>query len=137
MVATFGGMIGGVGLLFFGMWLLSENIKTVAGPRIRILASRLTSNRFAGFGCGMLAGAITQSSVAVTSITVSMLKSELISTRQGFLVVIGAQLGVALLILVVAFDVKLVALYALGLAGIIIFRTRKIHYRETGRCYSE
>ena len=132
MVATFGGMIGGVGLLFFGMWLLSENIKTVAGPRIRILASRLTSNRFAGFGCGMLAGAITQSSVAVTSITVSMLKSELISTRQGFLVVIGAQLGVALLILVVAFDVKLVALYALGLAGIIIFRTRKIHYRETG-----
>ena len=34
MVATFGGMIGGVGLLFFGMWLLSENIKTVAGPRI-------------------------------------------------------------------------------------------------------
>ena len=48
----------------------------------------------------MLAGAITQSSVAVTSITVSMLKSELISTRQGFLVVIGAQLGVALLILV-------------------------------------
>ena len=132
MVATFGGMIGGIGLLFFGMWLLSENIKTVAGPRIRMLAGRLTRNRFAGFGCGMLAGAITQSGMAVTSISVSMLKSELISARQGFLIIIGAQLGIPLLIFVVAFDVKLVALYALGLAGIIIYRTRKRRYREIG-----
>ena len=132
MVGTFGGIIGGIGLLFFGMWLLSESLKTLAGPRIRMLAGHLTSNRFAAFGCGVAAGAITQSSVAVTSITVSMLRSELISARQGFLVVLGAQLGVAFLILVVAFDIKLVALYGLGVAGISIFRSRKVRYREIG-----
>ena len=32
MITVFGGMIGGIGMLFFGMWLLSENLKTVAGP---------------------------------------------------------------------------------------------------------
>ena len=132
MVETFGGIIGGVGLLFFGMWLLSESLKTVAGPRIRMLAGRLTSNRFAAFGCGMVAGTITQSSVAVTSITVSMLRSDLISARQGFLVVLGANLGVASLILVVAFDIKFLALYVLGVAGVSIFRSRKVRYREIG-----
>ena len=132
MVGLFGGMIGGIGLLFFGMWLLSENMKSVAGPRVRILARRLTSNRFAGFGCGVLAGAVTQSSVAVTSITVSMLRGDLISARQGFLLVIGSQLGVAFLILVVAIEIKVLALYGLGVAGILIFRARRVHLRETG-----
>ena len=132
MITVLGGMIGGIGMLFFGMWLLSENLKTVAGPRIRILVSQYTTNRFASFGCGVLAGAITQSSVAVTSITVSMLKSELVSPRQGFLIVTGSPLGVTLLILVVAFDIRAVALFALGAAGIIIFRARKAHYREIG-----
>ena len=132
MVGLFGGMIGGIGLLFFGMWLLSENMKSVAGPRVRILARRLTSNRFAGFGCGVLAGAVTQSSVAVTSITVSMLRGDLISARQGFLLVLGSQLGVAFLILVVAFEIKVLALYGLGVAGILIFRARRVHLRETG-----
>ena len=132
MFATFSGMVGGIGLLFFGMWLLSETTKTVAGPRIRILVSRLTGNRFAGFGCGVLAGAVTQSTVAVTSITVSMLRGDLISARQGFLLTMGAQLGVAFLILVVAFDIRALALYVLGAAGVVIFRTRKVSYRETG-----
>ena len=61
MLEVLGGILGGVGLLFFGMWLLSENLKTVVGPRLRILASRLADNRFAAFGWGTLAGAITQS----------------------------------------------------------------------------
>lgn len=132
MVTVLGGMIGGIGMLFFGMWLLSENLKTVAGPRLRVLVSRLTGNRFAGFGFGMLAGATTQSTVAVSSITVSMLKSQLVSARQGFLIVTGAQMGVAILILVLALDIRLVAVYGLGIAGIIIFRTRKAQYREIG-----
>lgn len=131
MVSTVGGMIGGIGMLFFGMWLLSENLKTLAGPRVRQAVGRLTGNRFAGFACGVLAGAVTQNSVAVTSIAVSMMKSEVITARQGFLVVTGSQLGVSLLVLVVAFDIRLAALYGIGVAGIVIFRTRRVQYRET------
>ena len=96
MIEVLGGILGGVGLLFFGMWLLSENLKTVVGPRLRMLASRLADNRFAAFGWGTLAGAITQSSPAVTFITISMLRSGLISAKQGYPIALGAQMGVAL-----------------------------------------
>ena len=130
MTASLAGIVGGVGLLFFGMWWLQERIKAAAGPRIRALSGRLTGNRFAGFFLGALAGAITQSSPATVFIAISMMRSGLISTRQGFLIALGAQLGVSSLILVVAFDIKSPVLYALGLAGIVLVRVGKAHYRE-------
>ncbi len=132
MVEVLGGILGGVGLLFVGMWLLSENLKTLVGPRLRILAGRLANNRFAGFGWGTLAGAITQSSPAVTFITISMLRAGLISPRQGYPIALGAQLGVGLILFIVTVDIKTVALLGLGLGGIVITRLNKANFREIG-----
>ena len=81
MLDLFGGMIGGVGLFFVGMWLLTENLKALAGRRLRLIARRWTEKRLAAFGIGAFAGVTTQSMSALTFIVVSMAKSRLISTR--------------------------------------------------------
>ena len=112
--------------------MLSENLKALVGPRLRMLASRLADNRFAAFGWGSLAGAITQSSPAVTFITVSMVRSGLISARQGYPIALGAQLGVGLILLIVTLDIRLVALGGLGVGSIVITRARRGNYRATG-----
>ncbi len=132
MFEVIGGILGGVGLLFFGMWLLSENLKTLVGPRLRMLAARLADNRFAGFGWGTLAGAITQSSPAVTFITISMLRSGLISARQGYPIALGAQMGVGLILFIVTVDIRLAALFAIGIGGVVITRLNRGNYREAG-----
>ena len=132
MIEVLGGILGGVGLLFFGMWLLSENLKTVVGPRLRILASKLADNRFAAFGWGTLAGAITQSSPAVTFITISMLRSGLISARQGYPIALGAQMGVGLILFIVTVDIRLAALYGIGIGGLAVTRMHRGQYREAG-----
>ena len=132
MAEVIGGILGGVGLLFVGMWLLSENLKVLVGPRLRMLASRLANNRFAGFGWGTLAGAITQSSPAVTFITISMLRSGLISPQQGYPIALGAQLGVGLILFIVTVDIRVVALFGLGVGGIVITRLNRDGYRELG-----
>lgn len=132
MTEVIGGVLGGVGLLFIGMWYLAENLKVLAGQRLRTLASRLANNRFAGFGWGTLAGAITQSSPAVTFITISMLRSGLISSRQAYPIALGAQLGVGLILFIVTVDIRVVALFGLGVGGIIITRLNRDGYRELG-----
>ena len=132
MVEILGGILGGVGLLFFGMWLLSENLKAVVGPRLRVLASRLADNRFAGFAWGTLAGAITQSSPAVTFITISMLRSGLISARQGYPIALGAQMGVGLILFIVTVDIRIAALIGIGIGGVVITRFSRGNYREAG-----
>ena len=132
MLEVLGGILGGVGLLFFGMWLLSENLKAVVGPRLRMLASRLADNRFAAFGWGTLAGAITQSSPAVTFITISMLRSGLISARQGYPIALGAQLGVGLILFIVTVDIRLAALIGIGVSGVVVTRLNRGNWREAG-----
>ena len=132
MFEVIGGILGGVGLLFFGMWLLSENMKTLVGPRLRMLAARLADNRFAAFGWGTLAGAITQSSPAVTFITISMLRSGLISARQGYPIALGAQMGVGLILFIVTVDIRVAALFAIGVGGVLVTRLNRGSYREAG-----
>ena len=124
MLDLIGGMIGGVGLFFVGMWLLTDNLKALAGRRLRLIARRWTERRMAAFSIGALAGVTTQSMSALTFIVVSMAKSRLVSTRGAFAIVLGGNVGVTLLVFMLTFDIRLVALYIVGAAGLFLASDR-------------
>ncbi len=124
MLDLLGGMVGGVGLFFVGMWLLTENLKALATRRLRLIAKQWTENRLAAFCIGALAGVITQSMSALTFIVVSMSKSRLVSTRGALAIVLGGNVGVALLVFMLTFDIRLAALYVLGAAGMVVANDR-------------
>lgn len=117
MIDAFGGMSAGLGLFFAGMWLLSENLKDLASYRFRLLVTNYIPNRLAAFGWGVLAGGATQSMTALTFISGSIRQSGLVSTDRSCSIVLGGNIGTSLLVAVVVFDIELVALYGLGLAG--------------------
>ena len=112
-----GGILGGLGLFFAGMWLLSENLKVLAGYRLRILATRWIPDRFAAFGWGMLAGSVVQSMTTLTFVAGSARQAGLISADRAFSIVLGGNIGTSLLVLIVAFDLEVAALCVLGAAG--------------------
>ena len=129
MIEIIGGMAGGLGLFFAGMWFLTENLKTLASRRLRLIANRWTGNRFAAFAWGTIAGTVTQSTAMLTFIVVSMLRSGFVSTRGAFAILLGGSLGVVLLVLVVTFDIKLISLYVLGIASAVMISERGSKYR--------
>lgn len=120
MFELLGGMLGGVGLFFVGMWLLTENLKALASRRLRLIARQWTENRLVAFCIGALAGATSQSMSALTFIVVGMTRSRLVSTGGAFSIVLGGNVGATLLVLLLTFDIGLVALYVLGAAGIVM-----------------
>ena len=122
-------MVGGLGLFIVGMWLLTENLKTLASRRLRRAASRWTANRFSALAWGALAGGVTQSMTAFTFIVVSILRSGMITVRGALALVIGGCVGVTFLVLIVTFDVKLVSLYVLGIAGAVTVSERVSRFR--------
>ena len=61
----FAGVTGGLGLFVVGMWLLTENLKSLASRQLRRTASRWTGNRFSALLWGALAGSVTQSMSAI------------------------------------------------------------------------
>ena len=44
MIELFGGIVGGLGLFMVGMWLLTENLRTLASRRLRRTAHRWTDD---------------------------------------------------------------------------------------------
>ena len=125
----FAGIAGGLGLFIAGMWLLTENLQTLSSRRLRRSASRWTTNRFSALLWGVLAGGTTQSMTALTFIVVSILRSGLIATRGALALILGGCVGASFLVVIVTFDIKIVALYVLGLSGTVIASERLSRYR--------
>ena len=123
------GVVGGVGLFLVGMWFLTENLKKLASRRLRQSAHRWTTNRFAALLWGTLAGGITQSMTALTFIVVSIQRSRLTNMSGALSMILGGCVGVTGLVMIVTFDIKMVALYILGIAGAVVVTERLARFR--------
>ena len=131
----FAEIVGGLGLFIVGMWLLTENLKALATRRLRRTAGRWTANRFSALAWGALAGAITQSMSAMTFIVVSILRSGLITTRGALVLILGGSLGVSALVVIVTFNIKVVSLYVLGIAGAAVVSERLSRFRPVAASF--
>ena len=131
----FAGVAGGLGLFIVGMWLLTENLKALASRPLRRTATRWTGNRFSALLWGALAGGITQSMSALTFIVVSILRSGLITTQGALALILGGCVGVTALVVIVTFDIKVVALYVLGLSGAAVVSERLSRYRPVAASF--
>lgn len=133
MASLLGEVIGGLGLFFVGMWLVSENLKSLSTRHIREkIAAYWLNNRFAAFTYGLLAGGVTQSTVALTFITIGLLRANLTTSERAFPFVVGSNIGVASLVFFVSLNIEVAALYSLGVASLIMLSDRVVKYRSVG-----
>ena len=132
MLEAIGGISGGIGLFFVGMWLLSENLKSLASRRLRLIAANWVPNRFIAFGYGVLAGGATQSMSYLTFVTVGILRANLITTERAFPFIVGGNVGVISIVFFVSFDIELAALYILGPASLFMVIERSLKFHTLG-----
>jgi phosphate:Na+ symporter len=87
------GLIGGLGLFFYGMVLMSNGLKQSAGHKLKKLLETLTKNRFSGTLVGTLVTCIIQSSSATTVLTIGLINAGLLTLRQSLGVILGSNIG--------------------------------------------
>jgi phosphate:Na+ symporter len=73
-------LLGSLALLVFGMKLMSETLQKMAGPQLRHVLGRMTTNRFTGMLTGVVVTGAVQSSTATTVMTVSFVNAGLLTT---------------------------------------------------------
>ena len=129
MVEHIAGVVGGLGLFVAGMWFLTENLKKLASRRLRRTAQRLTGHPLSAFFWGGIAGGATQSMTGLAFIVVSILRSGMITTRSAFALILGGGVGGTLLVLLVTFDVRMLALFLLGISGLALASNSLAKYR--------
>ncbi len=89
-------MGGALALLIYGMRQMSEALQRMAGPQLRHILSRMTTNRLTGMLTGTLVTCAVQSSSATTVMTVSFVSAGLLTLAQAISVIMGANIGTTL-----------------------------------------
>jgi len=83
----------GLALFLYGMHVMGDGLKKSAGKRLKSMLQSMTSNTFKGFLLGAGVTAIMQSSSATTVMVVGFVNSGLMTLKQAFGVILGANLG--------------------------------------------
>lgn len=86
-------LLSGVALFLFGMTLMGNGLKSVAGSKLELVLYRLSSTPLRGVLLGTGVTAVIQSSSATSIMVVGFVNSGMMKVRQAIGVVLGAILG--------------------------------------------
>ena len=89
-------LLGALGLLIYGMRMMSEALQKMAGPQLRHILGKMTTNRLTGMLTGTFVTCAVQSSSATTVMTVSFVSAGLLTLAQAISVIMGANIGTTL-----------------------------------------
>ncbi|MBR2233734.1 MAG: Na/Pi cotransporter family protein [Prevotella sp.] len=126
-------LLGALGLLIFGMRMMSEALQKMAGPQLRHILARMTTNRLTGMLTGAFVTCAVQSSSATTVMTVSFVSAGLLTLVQAISVIMGANIGTTLTawIMSLGYNVDLTnVVFPAFLVGIVLIYMKR--YRFVG-----
>ncbi len=86
-------LLGGLGFFLFGMSLLGEGLKKVAGSKLEMILAKLTSTTLKGVLLGTAVTAVIQSSSATTVMVVGFVNSGIMQLRNAIGIIMGANIG--------------------------------------------
>ena len=89
-------LLGGVALFLYGMMLMGNGLKGVAGSRLELILYRLCGTPLRGILLGTGVTAVIQSSSATSIMVVGFVNSGMMKVRQAIGVVLGAILGTSI-----------------------------------------
>ena len=89
-------LFSGIALFLFGMALMGDGLKQVAGNKLELILYRLTGSPVKGFLLGTGVTAVIQSSSATSVMVVGFVNSGMMKVRQSISIVLGAILGTSI-----------------------------------------
>ncbi|MBQ1422437.1 MAG: Na/Pi cotransporter family protein, partial [Firmicutes bacterium] len=112
-------LLGGVACFLFGMSVMGDSLKKVAGSKMEMVLYKLAGNQIKGVLLGTGVTAVIQSSSATSVMVVGFVNSGMMKVRQAIGVVLGAILGTSI-------TGWILALNSLGGSGVASFFSTEV-----------
>lgn len=130
-------LIGSLGLLLYGMKLMSDGVQKSAGEKLQRALSVLTGNRIVALLTGLLVTMIIQSSGASTVMVVTFVNSGLMTLTQSVGVIFGANIGTTITAWIVSifgfnFKISAFAIPVFGIGYFLVKLIKKSSYQNLG-----
>jgi len=97
-------LLAAIALLVWGVYIVRTGVLRVFGEGLRDVLARSFANRFSSALAGMAVTTLLQSSTATCLIAASFVGSGLVGTAAALAVMLGADVGTALMVVVYSFD---------------------------------
>lgn len=107
-------ILGGIGLIFFGVRFLRKGLDRLFGGKLMGLLSRVTNQPLKAFLTGTAIGTVAPSSTGASLMTVQMLNSRQMEPTSMLAVLLGTNVGITVAVQFLAFRIQ-------DYAGILIF----------------
>lgn len=117
-------LIGGLGLLLFGIKTLGEGLEAAAGQKMKRLMETLTRNKLMCVLVGAFVTAAIQSSTATTLMVVGFVNANLLTLSRAIGVIMGANIGTTLTSLILSVNLDFGALFT-AIAAILLLIGKK------------
>jgi len=89
-------LLSGVALFLFGMGLMGDGLKQVAGNKLEMVLYKLTSSPIKGILLGTVVTAVIQSSSATTVMIIGFVNSGMMQVSQAIGTIMGANIGTSI-----------------------------------------
>lgn len=106
-------VVSGLGLFLFGINSVGEELKNIAGNRMKTIIDRYTTNPLKGIFVGIVVTALMQSSSATTALVISLVRSGLMSLGQAIGIFMGSNIGTTVTAILIGFNISKIAPYAI------------------------
>jgi len=124
-------VLGGLALFIFGMNIMTDGLRTVAGQRLRSILSVMTTRRLSGLGLGTVIGTLIHSS-ATTVMLVGFIQAGLMNLIQAVPVMLGANVGTSISMQLISFKLSDYALFAVAIGFIISILSKSQKRKKIG-----
>lgn len=123
----FFGFLGGLALFLYGMQLMGDGLQRAAGEKLQKILEALTGVLIVGVALGAAVTAVLQSSSATTVMTVGLVNAGLMTLKQAFGIVMGANIGTTITAQLIAFKLTdyVTLILAIGFAMQLLAKRRR------------
>ncbi|MCB0357181.1 MAG: Na/Pi cotransporter family protein, partial [Bdellovibrionales bacterium] len=126
-------VLGGLGIFFFGMKMLSDGLQAVASQWIRNAINTLTTNRLMAVLIGLSVTVIIQSSSITTVMVVGFVNAGLMQLSQAIGVILGANIGTTITGWIISIKVGKYSLLLIGLSVFPLLFSKNEKWSQLGR----
>lgn len=126
------GLFGGLALFLAGLDMLSDGLKKAAGETLKVLLSKLTTNRFMGAVSGAFVTGVLNSSSVTTVLVVSFITAGVMSLSQSVGVIMGANIGSTVTAQLLAFNLSAYALLPIAIGFFMTFMGKREKVKHYG-----
>jgi phosphate:Na+ symporter len=126
-------LLAGVALLVWGTHIVRTDILRLYGGDLRRVLRQSIANPVAAFGAGLSVTALLQSSTATALIVASFVGQGLIATAPALAIMLGADVGTSLMVLVFSFDLSWLSPFLIFVGVVLYLRRENSRVGRFGR----